>query len=106
MNRRLLTIVLSATALLCHGSLADEHTGVCASDQANAPATTEVKQGRDIALRACTWCHSLDPILGYSSGDWLAVVRDMRTRGATVDDAEVPLLAAYLGHLTRNCPSK
>ena len=51
-------------------------------------------------LRACTMCHDLDEVTKfkgyYTRAQWKDIVVTMKEYGATVDDAEVEALAAYL----------
>lgn len=61
--------------------------------------------GRDIALRACSACHSLE-IVAAKRGDgpvWYETVESMRGRGAVVSDDELMELAAYL---TKSFPAE
>ena len=56
--------------------------------------------GKKVLLRACTTCHDLDEVTKfkgyYSRAQWKDIVVTMKEYGATVDDAEVEALAAYL----------
>jgi len=53
-----------------------------------------------VLLRACTMCHDLDEVTKfkgyYTRAQWKDIVVTMKEYGATVDDAEVEALAAYL----------
>ena len=55
---------------------------------------------KKVLLRACTMCHDLDEVTKfkgyYTRAQWKDIVVTMKEYGATVDDAEVEALAAYL----------
>lgn len=75
--------------------------GEAAVAAANEPQGAELMPegpGRDIALRACSACHSLE-IVAAKRGDgpvWYETIEAMRGRGAVVSDDEIMELAAYL----------
>ena len=56
--------------------------------------------GKKVLLRACTTCHDLDEVTKfkgyYTRAQWKDIEVTMKEYGATVDDAEVEALAAYL----------
>jgi cytochrome c5 len=63
-------------------------------------STPPQEPGEKILLRACTVCHATSEITkfkGYYSRDqWADVVRTMRGDGASLQDAEVPILVDYI----------
>lgn len=54
--------------------------------------------GKDAALKVCTKCHGLEPVVGLrrTRAVWDATVDDMATRGATATDAEFDAVVNYL----------
>ena len=56
--------------------------------------------GKKVLLRACTTCHDLDEVTKfkgyYTRAQWKDIVVTMKEYGATLDDAEVDVLADYL----------
>jgi hypothetical protein len=58
-------------------------------------------EGRDLILRACTRCHTLEGVPAYSRywgfERWLPMVENMIEHGSKLDDDEKVIVARYLG---------
>ena len=59
-------------------------------------------EGRDLILRACTGCHTLEGVPAYRKywgyTQWLPMVENMVKHGAKLDAGEMDTVARYLGH--------
>lgn len=57
--------------------------------------------GRELLVTACLVCHELTAIElfkgFYTRDDWRSLIVTMRANGAEVDDADIDVLAGYLG---------
>jgi uncharacterized membrane protein len=89
-------------------ALAGPLLGGCASIETVAPpvtpvmvaalpgaSTTLLEEGRRIFTRACTSCHSAEPVERYSIEAWREIVIDMSER-TKLDASEKSALLAYL----------
>ena len=58
-------------------------------------------EGRELILRACTRCHTLEGVPAYSRywgfDRWLPMVENMIEHGSKLDDEEKIIVARYLG---------
>ncbi len=59
-----------------------------------------VEQGREIYYRACTACHSADPVSAYSLAEWSEIVDSMAPR-AKLDEQRQAALLAYIAAVAR-----
>ena len=58
-------------------------------------------EGRDLILRSCTQCHTLEGVPAYSKywgySQWLPMVENMVKHGAELDNNEKVIVSRYLG---------
>jgi cytochrome c5 len=85
MGRFVLSVTAAAMVMLCV---------VAASGQGQQPA----RDGEQIMNATCGSCHDTTPILtaARSEQEWKDTIEQMIARGASVSDADRPLLIAYL----------
>jgi mono/diheme cytochrome c family protein len=95
---RAATVRHGACALLSVSLLAARVA--CAQDPPG-PAALPPGEGRELVVRACGACHSLDAVTRahLSARQWQARLDEMLARGAKLSDAEYDVVADYL---TRN----
>ncbi|MBS0393016.1 MAG: cytochrome c [Proteobacteria bacterium] len=65
---------------------------------AQSPAALPDGPGREVVLRACSQCHSLENVLRsrLTRRQWEARIDEMLARGAKLTDEEIDLVADYL----------
>jgi mono/diheme cytochrome c family protein len=73
----------------------------CAGAPRSGGASAAPRRPAAVLNAECTKCHSLDRVNGITDrtqADWASTVRRMVSRGASLSDAEVTALAAYLAN--------
>ncbi len=65
---------------------------------AQSPVVLPEGPGREVVLRACSQCHSLENVLRsrLTRRQWEARIDEMLGRGAKLTDEEIDLVAEYL----------
>lgn len=65
-----------------------------------------LEEGRRIFTRQCTSCHTADPVVKFTPGEWRAIVTDMAERSEINERQQaavtVYILAARASQLTRS----
>lgn len=85
--------ILLGMALLLVGCVTTE--SLVPPVEISRPNASLLNEGRRIYLRRCTACHSPEPVAGYTFGEWLEEVDDMR-KDAKLTPEEERKLMAYL----------
>ena len=93
----MLLITRGTTVLAC-AILWTASLSVHAQEAAAIPALPD-GPGKALVSAQCTNCHALDEALSKrgTMAEWSAIVKTMIERGAPIADADVAIIAAYLG---------